>query len=66
VPGQVKKETPSSYETILKGYYTITLKEFAVFFDKTMEEAGAILQELERQNKVRRTETKAGPLWKVI
>lgn len=66
VPGQVKKETPSSYETILKGYNTITLKEFAVFFDKTMEEAGAILQELERQNKVRRTETKAGPLWKVI
>lgn len=66
IPGQVKKETPSSYETILRGYNTITLKEFAVFFDKTLEEAGAILQELERQNKVRRTETKAGPLWKVI
>ena len=65
VPGKPVKATPASYETILKGYNTLTLKEFAVFFDKTMEEAGAILQELERQNKVRRTETKAGPLWKV-
>lgn len=64
VPGKAVKTIPSSYETILEGYNTITLKEFALFFDKTLQEANIILQELEQQNKVWRAETKAGPLWK--
>lgn len=65
LPGKAVKATPSSFETILKGYSTVTLKEFAVFYDKTLDEAGAILQEFEQQNKVKRIVSKAGPLWKV-
>ena len=66
VPGEVIKNTPSSYETILKGFDTITLKEFAVFYDKSLEESETILHRLERQKKVKRIASKAGSLWKVI
>lgn len=65
LPGKTVKATPSSFETILKGYNTVTLKEFAEFYDKTLEEAEAILQDLEQQKKVKLKETKTGPLWKV-
>jgi predicted DsbA family dithiol-disulfide isomerase len=64
VQGEVIKNTPSSYDTILKGYDTVTLKEFAVFYNKSLEEAAAILNELEQQKKVQRTVLKAGSLWK--
>src|SRR6478735_11866297 len=66
VAGEVIKNTPSSYETILKGFDTITLKEFAVFYDKSLEESETILHRLERQKKVKRIASKAGSLWKVI
>lgn len=66
VSGEVIKNTPSSYETILKGFDTITLKEFAVFYDKSLEESETILHRLERQKKVKRIASKAGSLWKVI
>lgn len=66
LPVKAEKATPSSFEAILKGYNTVTLKEFALFYNKTVAEAEAILQELEQQMKVKRVETKAGPLWKVV
>ena len=66
VPGEVIKNTPSSYETILKGFDIVTLKEFAVFYDKSLEEAETILHGLEQQKKVKRIALKAGSLWKVM
>lgn len=65
LPGDVLKDTPSSYETILKGHDTVTLKEFAVFYDKSIPEAEAILNDLVQQKKVQKVVLKAGPLWKV-
>jgi len=65
IPGKVTKAIPSSYETILKGYDTVTLKEFAVFYDKSVEDAEGILQELEERKKAKRMVSKAGHLWKV-
>jgi len=65
VQGEVRKEMPSSYDTILKGYDTVTLKEFAVFYNKSSEDAEAILNKLEQQKKVKRMALKAGSLWKV-
>ena len=65
VPVEAIKNTPSSYETIFKSFDTVTLKEFAVFYDKTLEEAEAILNELEQQKKIKLMASKAGPLWKV-
>jgi len=65
VLGKVVKAIPSSFETILKGYDTVTLKEFAVLFDKDLAEAETILHELEQQKKIKRMISKAGPLWKV-
>lgn len=56
----VSKEIPDSYESILNSYDTFSLKEFAVFYDKTLAEAELILAELEQQNKFIR----AGYLWK--
>ncbi|MBC6491290.1 ClpXP adapter SpxH family protein [Flavihumibacter stibioxidans] len=64
VPGKVIKQPASTYEDILKGYNTVTRKEFAIFYDKNLAEADAILLELEQNYKVKRMETKAGPLWK--
>ena len=66
VPGEVIKNTPSSYETILKGFDIVTLKEFAVFYDKSLKEAETILHGLEQQEKVKRIASKAGSLWKVM
>lgn len=65
LPAQVKKNTPSSFEDILKGYDTLTLKEFAVFFDKSLVEAGTILNGLEQEKKVKRMVSKAGIFWRV-
>ena len=66
LPGEAVKDTTSSYETILKGYDTVTLKEFAVFYNKNNQEAEAILNDLEQQKKVQKVVSKAGPLWKKI
>jgi putative protein-disulfide isomerase len=65
IPGESIKKMPSSYETILKSFDTVSLKEFAVFYDKTLEEAECILIELEQQKKVRGKLSKAGALWEV-
>jgi putative protein-disulfide isomerase len=65
IPGEVMKNMPSSYEAIWKSFDTVSVKEFAIFFDKTMEEAEGILTDLEQQKKVRRLMSKAGSLWKV-
>lgn len=65
LPREVIKNTPSSYETILNGYDMVTLKEFAVFYDKNIPEAEAILNDFELQKKVQKVISKAGPLWKL-
>lgn len=65
IPGTVVKETSSSHEDIFKGYDTVTLKEFAVFYDKDLAEAEIILNELEQQSKVKRIILKAGNIWKL-
>ncbi len=65
IPGNVVKEVAKTYESIFKGYYTVTLKEFAVFYDKNLEEAESILNELEARKKIYRVVSKAGSIWKV-
>ena len=50
----------------MKGFDTVTLKEFAVFYNKSLEEAETILHGLEQQKKVKRIASKAGSLWKVM
>lgn len=65
LPAAFKKEAPSSYDSIFKNYDTVTLKEFAVFFDKLPSEAEAILSALEEEKKLKRMVTKAGIFWKV-
>lgn len=66
LPGEVTKETTSTYEKILEGYETVTLKEFAIFYDKSIPETEAILNDLEQQKKVQKSVSKAGPLWRKI
>ncbi|HEY1114061.1 MAG TPA: DsbA family protein [Chitinophagaceae bacterium] len=63
--GEVQKNKPSSHEAIFESYDTVTLKEFAVFYDIGMEEAEVILHRLEQQKKVERRISKPGALWKV-
>lgn len=65
VPGNVVKAAATSFDSIFKGYDTVTLKEFAVFYDKDLDEAEAILNELEQQSKVNRIVSKAGNIWKL-
>lgn len=65
LPGKVVKSIPSSFEYIFNGYDSVTLQEFAVFYDKGIGEAETILHELEQQNKVKRVVTKAGSIWKL-
>lgn len=65
LPGDVQKSKPSSYETIFKQYNTVTLKEFAVFYDIDASEAEQLLSGLEGQQKIDRMITNAGSLWKV-
>lgn len=65
ITGTAEKKIPPSYETIFKEYPTVTLKEFAIFYDKSFSEAETILNELERQGKVKQVVSKAGSLWRV-
>ena len=65
LPVDVNKNKPLSYESIFKHYDTVTVKEFAVFYDIDVAESESILNGLEEQNKVVRTITNAGSLWKV-
>ncbi|WP_332732478.1 ClpXP adapter SpxH family protein [Flavihumibacter sp.] len=65
LPGDVQIENPSSYEAIFSQFNTVTLKEFAVFYEVDLEQAEGLLSELEMQKKVNRTITYAGPIWKV-
>lgn len=64
VTGSLVGETPPSYDTIFEGYNTVTLKEFALFYNKSTEESAAILTDLEAQNKVEKVTLKAGNIWK--
>lgn len=63
LPDNAVKAAASSFDNIFKGYDTVTLKEFAVFFDKSLEEGETILNEFEEQKKVKRIVSKAGNLW---
>lgn len=65
LPGEAIKNMPSSYETIWKSFDTVSLKEFAVFYDKTLKEAESILTDLEQQKNVKRLALKARSLWKL-
>jgi predicted DsbA family dithiol-disulfide isomerase len=65
VTGEVRKNKPSSSETIFKSYDTVTLKEYAVFYDVDVEEAEIILNGLQEQKKVIRTISSAGSLWRL-
>lgn len=65
LPGEVHKNKPLSYEAIFKQYDTVTVKEFAVFYDIDLAEAESILSGLEGQKKADRTITNAGSLWRV-
>jgi predicted DsbA family dithiol-disulfide isomerase len=65
VTGPVHRNTASSYEIIFTQYNTVTLKEFAVFYEVDFEKAENILHELEQQKVVKRMVTNAGSLWKV-
>ncbi|MBS4063156.1 MAG: DsbA family protein [Chitinophagaceae bacterium] len=64
IPGNVIKEVVTTYDSIFQGYDTVTLKEFAVFYDKSLEEAESILYELEARKKIDRVVSKAGSIWK--
>ena len=66
VPGAKKNDTPSSRQTVLNGYNTITAKEFSVLNNKSIQEAEAILSSLEEQQQLEKTTTKNGSLWKVL
>lgn len=65
VTGEVSKNKPSSPETIFKSYDTVTLKEYAVFYDVDVAEAENILDGLQKQKRLTRTVTGAGPLWTI-
>jgi predicted DsbA family dithiol-disulfide isomerase len=64
ITGEVKRDIPSSYDAILKAYDTVTVKELAIFYDKSIPEAEVILKGLENEMKNERLDTAAGPLWK--
>jgi predicted DsbA family dithiol-disulfide isomerase len=65
VPGNAVKNMATSFDSIFNGYDSVTLKEFAVFYDKSLKEAESILEEFEKQKKVKRTVFKGGNMWKV-
>jgi predicted DsbA family dithiol-disulfide isomerase len=65
LPGEVQRKKPSSYEVIFNQYDTVSLKEFAVFYDVELEEAESILNGLQDEKKVTRTLSNAGSMWKV-
>lgn len=61
-----QKNRPSSLYDIFESYSTVTLKEFALFYDQSFASAEATLRDMERQEKVKRIETSAGDIWQVI
>lgn len=65
LPGEVQRKKPSSYAAIFNQYNTVTLKEYAVFYDVELEEAERILNGLHEEKKVTRTFSKAGSIWKI-
>ncbi|RYY39034.1 MAG: DsbA family protein [Chitinophagaceae bacterium] len=62
---EVSKKTPATSEAIFEGFPTVTLKEYAVFYDVALDEAEAILHDLEAQGKVEAMTTEAGAIWKI-
>lgn len=64
VTGSLVSEPPSSYVTIFEGYNMVTLKEFALFYNKSLEEATDILIDLEDHGQVQKVTLKAGSIWK--
>ena len=66
LPGEISKKTPASFETIFEGFKTVTLKEFAVFYEVELEEAETIMHRFEKQHKVQRILSESGSLWKRI
>lgn len=62
-PDAEKKHLPSSYETVLDEFETMTLKEFAVLNNKSGEEAGVILDYLLKQQVVEKIDSKNGSLY---
>ena len=65
VSGEVSKTVPASFETIFEGFNTVTLKEFALFYDLELEKAETILHGFEQQNKVERIISEPGAVWKL-
>jgi putative protein-disulfide isomerase len=66
ISGNVRKEIAATYDSIFKRYDTVTLKEFAIFYDKTLEEAEIILNEFESRKKLYKVVSKAGSIWKIV
>jgi hypothetical protein len=65
LPCEVKKNEPSDYTAIFNSYPTVTLKEFAVFYNMALDEAENILLGLQQENKLTRFISAGGSLWKV-
>jgi predicted DsbA family dithiol-disulfide isomerase len=65
LPGDVNKSIPVSHTTIFDKHHTATLKEFAVFYDISLEEAEHVLLDLQAQGKVHTTITNAGSIWAI-
>ncbi|HRO43772.1 MAG TPA: DsbA family protein [Flavipsychrobacter sp.] len=63
--GTVQKTEAKSYDVVFNQYNTVTLKEFAVFYDLELGEAENALVSLQEQGKVERVVTSAGAIWKI-
>ena len=63
VPDAEKKQLPTSYETVLNEFSTLTLKEFAVLNNKSLEESGVIIDYLLEQQVIEKMESKNGSLY---
>ena len=65
-PAAVKKSIDTSLTSLFNHYSTFTTKEIAVLTAQTVEAAEASLQLLNNQNKISKTDTKRGVLWRKI
>lgn len=63
IPRVVIKDTPIIPSTIFETYKTVTLNEFAQFYNLNLNEAEITLSNLTKQNKVKRVDTKRGSIW---
>lgn len=62
-PAISKNEYKKDWENLFANYPTLTTREFAELSDKSMEDGLKQLEELSKQGKVSKQESKNGPIW---